>query len=208
MGDPLYAYVGRQAIFDRELRVVAFELLYRNSDENRARFTDADAATAATMINAYVEHGLDQLVGALPVYVNLPASFLLGEHPIPMPPERTVIEVLEDVPVTPALIDALRELRGRGFKIALDDFVLTDETRALVPLADVVKVDVLNVAADAIRAQYADLRPICRTLLAEKVSTRDEQSFCSASGSSCSRATSCRCRSSRRRSGCRTTAPR
>jgi EAL and modified HD-GYP domain-containing signal transduction protein len=108
------------------------------------------------------------------VYVNLPASFLLGEYPIPLPPERTVIEVLEDVPVTPQLIDSLRELRGRGFKIALDDFVLTEETRALLPLADVVKISVLNVPIETVRAQYAALRPIARTLLAEKVSTHEE----------------------------------
>src|SRR5450432_3439658 len=95
----LHAYVGRQAIFDRALRVVAYELLYRNSEENRARFSDSSQASAATMLNAFVEIGLDALVGTLPVYVNLPADFLLGIHPIPLPPDRTVIEVLEDVPV-------------------------------------------------------------------------------------------------------------
>jgi c-di-GMP phosphodiesterase len=171
---PLHAYVGRQAIFDRDLRVVAYELLYRDSEENRARFSDATQASAATILNAFVELGLDQLARDLPVYVNLPSSFLLGEMPIPLPPERTVIEVLEDVPVTPALLDSLRDLRARGFRIALDDFVLTDETRALLPLADVIKVSVLHVPADEVRAQYAALRPVARTLLAEKVSTHDE----------------------------------
>lgn len=175
MAEALHAFVGRQAIFDRDLRVVGYELLYRNSEENRARFLDADAATAATMLNAYLEHGLDQLVGAVPVWVNLPASFLVGALPIPLPPERTVIEVLEDVPVTPALVEALRGFRQRGFRIALDDFILTDETRPLVALADVIKVDVLHVPAAELRAQYAALRPICRTLLAEKISTREEQ---------------------------------
>ncbi|MEO8700673.1 MAG: HDOD domain-containing protein [Kofleriaceae bacterium] len=172
--EPLHAYVGRQAIFDRDLKVVGYELLYRNSAENRARFDDADQATAATMLNAFVELGLDRLVGAQPVWVNLPASFLLGKYPLPLPPERTVIEVLEDVPVTPALIEALRGFRAQGFRIALDDFLLTDETRPLVALADVVKISVLNVPVDDVRAQYAELRPISRTLLAEKVSTHEE----------------------------------
>jgi c-di-GMP phosphodiesterase len=170
----LHAFVGRQAIFDRDNEVVGYELLYRDSVENRARFSDADQATAATMLNAFVELGLGRLVGAQPVWVNLPASFLLGKYPVPLPPERTVIEVLEDVPVTPELVDALREFRAQGFRIALDDFVLTDETRALVPLADVIKVDVLGAAADDIRAQYAALRPISRSLLAEKISTHEE----------------------------------
>lgn len=177
MTEPLKAYVGRQAIFDRRLEVVAYELLFRNSDENRARFSDANQATAATMLNAFVELGLDALAGSLPVYVNLPADFLLGRYPIPLPPERTVIEVLEDVPVTPELLEALKGFRADGFRIALDDFILTDETRPLLDLAHVIKVDILNVSKDDIKAQYAALKPTKAALVAEKISTHDEHMF-------------------------------
>ncbi|HET9989798.1 MAG TPA: HDOD domain-containing protein [Kofleriaceae bacterium] len=177
MTAPLDAFVGRQAIFDRRLEVVGYELLFRNSEENRARFSDANQATATTMLNAFVEMGLDSLVGGLPVWVNLPADFLLGRYPLPMPPERTVIEVLEDVPVTPALITSLESFAAEGFKIALDDFVLTDETRALVPLATYLKVDVLNVANDEIKRQYDALHDFGPMLLAEKISTHDEHIF-------------------------------
>ena len=176
--DPhLHAYVGRQAIFDRRLEVVGYELLYRNSDENRARFTDANQATAATMLNAFVELGLDTLALGLPVWVNLPADFLLGKLPIPLPPERMVIEVLEDVPVTDELVDALEGFRADGFKIALDDFVLTDETRRLIPLATWIKVDILGVPKEEIARQYHALKPFGRILLAEKLSTHDEHMF-------------------------------
>ena len=175
--EPLHAYVGRQAVFDRTMKVVGYELLYRNSEENRARFDDPDQATAATMLNAFVELGLEKLVGGLPVYVNLPESFLLGRYPIPMPPDRTIIEVLEDVPVTPELIDAVRTLKSHGYKIALDDFVLSDVTRPLVEHADIVKIDVLGLPRDEVEEQYDELRPDCKVLLAEKISTHDEMAF-------------------------------
>ena len=173
----LHAYVGRQAIFDRRLDVVGYELLYRDSMENRARFEDVNQASATTMLNAFVEIGLDSLVGKVPAYVNMPADFLLGHYPIPLPPERTVIEVLEDVPVTPELIESLRELRGRGFKIALDDFLLTEETRPLLSVAHIVKVNVLGVSRDELAAQYTELKPCGAILLAEKISTHDELVF-------------------------------
>src|SRR5215813_12110967 len=115
--EDLHAYVGRQAIFDRRLNVVGYELLYRDSEENRARFDDVTKASATTMINAFVELGLDNLVGNVPAYVNMSSEFLLGDYPIPLPPERTVIEVLEDIPVTPALVASLHQLRSRGFRI-------------------------------------------------------------------------------------------
>ena len=173
----LNAYIGRQAIFDRRLSVVGYELLYRDSEENRAKFSDVNQASAASMFNAFVELGLDNLVGNVPAYVNVPADFLLGAYPIPLPPERTVLEVLENVPVTPALISALRDLRGRGFKIALDDFILTEETRPLLSVANIVKVNVLNVSRDDLTAQYATLKPSGAIMLAEKISTHEEHLF-------------------------------
>ncbi|HEY0190381.1 MAG TPA: HDOD domain-containing protein, partial [Kofleriaceae bacterium] len=173
----LNAYIGRQAIFDRRLSVVGYELLYRDSEENRARFDDVNQASATSMLNAFVELGLDHLVGNVPAYVNVPADFLLGSYPIPLPPERTVLEVLENVPVTPQLLTALRELRARGFKIALDDFLLTEETRPLLSVANIIKVNVLGVSRGDIATQYAELRGTGAILLAEKIATHEEHVF-------------------------------
>ncbi len=175
---PIHAFVGRQAIFDRRLEVVGYELLFRNSEENRARFDDPNQATATTMLNAFVEIGIDALVGPeLPVWVNLPEDFLVGRYPLPLPPERTVIEVLEDVPVTDKLIESLEGFAADGFKIALDDFVLTDETKRLIPLASYIKVDILNVPRDEVKRQFDELKQYKLPLLAEKISTHDEHMF-------------------------------
>lgn len=173
----LQAYVARQAIFDRRLDVVGYELLYRDSEENRAKFSDVTHASAQTMLNSFVEIGFDELVGNVPAYVNMAADFVLGNYPIPLPPERTVIEVLEDIPVTPALIASLTNLRTKGFRIALDDFVLTDETRPLLAVANIIKISMLNVPRDEVAAQFAALKPSGAIMLAEKVSSHDELVF-------------------------------
>src|ERR1043165_3502851 len=170
----LHAYVGRQAIFDRRLDVVGYELLYRDSEENRARVSDVTQAPAQTMLNAFVELGLDNLVGKVPAYVNMAADFLLGNYPIPLPPERCVIEVLEDIPVTPALIESLKGLRAQGYKIALDDFILTEESRPLLSVANIIKVSFLGVPPEELTAQVAALKPTGAMLLAEKISTHEE----------------------------------
>jgi len=173
----LHAYVGRQAIFDRRLTVVGYELLYRDSDANRAKFDDVIQASATTMLNAFCELGLDSLIGNVPAYINLPAGFLLGHYPIPLPPERTIIEVLEDVPVTPELMTSLRDLRSRGFRIALDDFLLTEENRPLLSVANIIKINVLNVPREAIIAQYNELKPTGAIMLAEKIETHSDHVF-------------------------------
>jgi EAL and modified HD-GYP domain-containing signal transduction protein len=55
--------------------------------------------------------------------------------------------------------------------------LLTEETRPLVPLAHIIKVNVLGVPREQIAAQYAALKPSGALLLAEKVSTHDEHVF-------------------------------
>ncbi len=172
--EDLHAFVGRQAIFDRDLKCVGYELLYRNSEENRARFSDPNQATAATIFNSLIEIGLDHIAGKLPVWVNLPEDFLLGKLPLHLPPERTVIEVLEDVPVTLPLLESIRSFKNQGYKVALDDFLLTDLTRPLVELSDVIKVDCLNIPLAEIDRQYAELASLGVPLLAEKISTHEE----------------------------------
>ncbi|GMA86642.1 hypothetical protein GCM10025868_18920 [Angustibacter aerolatus] len=52
-----------------------------------------------------------------------------------------VLEVLEDVEVDAEVLHGLRALRERGFRLALDDFVGEESRRALLPLVDVVKVE-------------------------------------------------------------------
>ena len=47
--------VGRQPIFHRDMQVLGYELLYRDSEENAASFVDGDRATAETICNTAIE---------------------------------------------------------------------------------------------------------------------------------------------------------
>ena len=49
--------VGRQPIFDQNLQVIGYELLYRDSQMNVATFSDGDAVTARVMLNTFLEIG-------------------------------------------------------------------------------------------------------------------------------------------------------
>ena len=45
--------VGRQAIFDRELKIFAYELLYRDAG-GRCLISDGDRASSVTLLNAFM----------------------------------------------------------------------------------------------------------------------------------------------------------
>ncbi|MFP4161559.1 MAG: EAL and HDOD domain-containing protein [Ectothiorhodospira sp.] len=172
------AFVGRQPIYDRELRIQAFELLFRNSPENQARFPDGDTATSEVIQSAFIDLGLDRLVGNRLAFINLTRDFLTGEIALALPPERVVLEIIEDIPVDAELVAAVDRLTRAGFRIALDDYVFDEAHAPLLRLASIVKLDVLHWDRTQLSNLVRRLRTYHVQLLAEKVETPEQLQFC------------------------------
>jgi len=153
--------------------------LYRSDERNSAHFDDQNRAASETIINAFLEMGIDSVVGARRAWVNVTRDVLLGDLMQALPRKRVVIELLENVGCDGAVIDRVRQLREAGYLIALDDFVYRPEAEPLVELAHAVKLDVLPCQnADEIEALVAPLRDRSVKLLAEKVETAEELDVC------------------------------
>ena len=170
--------VGRQPIYGRSLEVVAYELLFRGQWLGLAGAAEGDRATSQVILNAVTDIGLDRVVGEHDAFLNVTRSFIVGDHPLPVPSDRVVLEILEDIQVDDEVLAGLQALRARGFRIALDDFVLNAETRAFVELADIVKIDILEASEDEVRRQVELLRSYDVELLAEKIETYDACEIC------------------------------
>ena len=122
--------IARQPIFDRDLAVFGYELLYRDA-AGRCRFEDGDLATSRTLLNTFIEIGLDRIAGENPVFVNLTRSFFVDMPPIPFNHDRVILEILEDVHVDDALVAAVGRAQQEGYRLALDDYAFQPE---LAPL--------------------------------------------------------------------------
>ncbi len=172
-------FVGRQPIFDRKLNVTAYELLFRSSDKNSADVIDGDSATYQLLSNAFIEMGLDKIIGQHDAFINATRSFIVGAYPLPIPIERVVVEVLEDIEVDDEVVEALKQLSKKGYRIALDDFVYHESLNPLVEIADLIKIDILALDRPTITEHVKILRQLgIKKLLAEKVETQDEYAFC------------------------------
>ncbi len=179
---PDVAFVGRQPIYDRNLEVVAYELLFRpHAKATSAGELDGRQATAQIILNSFLEIGLDVVVGPRLAFINFNRELLLSECPALLPPEKLVIEVVETVSVDAELELALQSLRQAGYKIALDDFAEQEHLIPLVRLADIVKLDLRTYKGD-LAPRMAQLRRSELKLLAEKVETRKEFQQCKKMG--------------------------
>ncbi|MFT7485384.1 MAG: EAL and modified HD-GYP domain-containing signal transduction protein [Candidatus Paceibacteria bacterium] len=172
-------FIGRQAIYDRSLGIHAYELLYRSGTVvNAATHVDGDKATARVLVNAFLELGAGRLAGEAVCFINLTEPFLTGKLPLPLPAERVVIEVLEDVLPTPEVIEGVRRLKAQGVKVAMDDYIHREENDELLALCDYVKIDLKAQGREETAKLVGLLRPYGMKLLAEKVETEEEMEFC------------------------------
>src|SRR5688572_14128137 len=101
--------------------VLGYELLFRDSDHNRALFSDGDQATAEVILNTFMDIGLEQVVGHDPAFINFGGKLILGDYCEAIPQDRVVLEILETVEPDRKLVKRLAQLRGKGYRIALDD---------------------------------------------------------------------------------------
>lgn len=165
-------YVARQPIFNREKEVVAYELLYRDTDKN---FFDgsvaASVATSILLMNSYISFGINNLVGDAKAFVNFGKALIDSDIPLLLDSNRVVVELLEDIVPDRLFIEKVKMLKSKGYTIALDDYVqgyLYDE---LTDLSDIIKVDFFGNTKDQIVNICHIWKRKGKILLAEKVET-------------------------------------
>lgn len=165
-------FIGRQPILDRAGNLYAYELLHRRGDNDCAIDEDGDRMSSDMLLNAALEVGIKKINAACPVFINVTRNIILKGGLETLPSERLGLEVLETVSVDAPLLERLRILRGRGFTIALDDYVYSSERAALIDHADIVKLDVLALDESSLERHVGLLKGRGVRLLAEKVETR------------------------------------
>jgi len=168
-------FIGRQPILDRNLKLYAYELLFRTGQKNfNPGNIDDDSATAQVIITAFTEIGLDNIVGDRLASVNIPYKFIAHPDLLPMHPEQVVLEVLETVTIDETSIAGIKNLAERGFTIALDDFIYSAEYDQVLPSIDVIKLDITQIDPERWADEISKLRQYGCHILAEKVETADE----------------------------------
>src|SRR5687767_5424388 len=97
-------HVGRQAIYDTNLELVGYELLFRADAGKNVATASGAQATSRVIVNTFTEFGLDQLIGSRLAVINMTREFLVGDLPLPFEPGNTVLEVLETIDVDDAVV--------------------------------------------------------------------------------------------------------
>jgi EAL and modified HD-GYP domain-containing signal transduction protein len=168
--DPAEIAVVRLPLTDTQRHIVGYELVV---DADR----DAGAkATAALLLDAFGDIGLERLAGRHPAWITLTPEFLLEVGTPPVRPDRVVLQ-LPAQPPTEAVLGALQRLQFSGYTIAIDGY---DET--LAGVARMVRIPVAGRSDEELRVAIAAPAARGLELVATGVDTPEELTRCSALG--------------------------
>lgn len=166
-------FVARQPVFTAKKKVFGYELLFRHSLENVFPDIDGNTATSSVLSTTFFSFGLHEILAGKPGLINFTRDLILQRTPLIFPKEVIIIEVLENIEPEPEILEALREFKHQGFRIALDDFVYDPKFEAMISLCSMIKFDLmatpLNTLGPVIQTLGSGV-----TLLAEKVETHQE----------------------------------
>jgi EAL and modified HD-GYP domain-containing signal transduction protein len=205
-------FLGRQPVLDRHQALFGYELLFRSTPLGQANIGEGAGAgtpaaggpapglspglnaTAAVIAHA-AQLGLARAIGDATCFLNVDAAVLASDIYAFLPRERTVLEIAASVAPSDAVLARLAELAGHGFQFALDGIGSDHESNSsgagaddaarlerLLPLARFVKLDLRSTSQPALAAQVARLHGMHKTVVADKVETREEYEACLALG--------------------------
>ncbi len=168
-------FVGRQPIFDVNNRVFAYDLLYRSSLDNQVGDVNLTVATSRVIIDAFVEIGLDSVVGRNRVLLNVDKNFLIDPDLVFVPADRVALQLPEDLEHSFEIRAGIEHLQSLGYRIALGGYSRNLPSAEFLSYASIVKFDALENDDEALAADLASLGDHRVVKVAKRVETAERR---------------------------------
>lgn len=183
-------FVVRQPIYSRGLDVYAYELMSPPNSGNIPGNISADIAadiagekmddkaTSQVIINAFMEIGIDKLVGKKIAFITLTEHFLKSDYELPLPTDRVILKIPAYANVSPEVIAGCQRLTSKGFKLALDNYLQHPSLQPLSSMASIIDINIENLSKGEIRSHLKILKKLHPIILADHVKTHEEYEAC------------------------------
>lgn len=180
------ALVGRQPIFDKHGDIFAYELLFRDSDQNSTHnITDNRFATAKVLSESFNAIGLDRILGQHAAVVNVTTEFILDDVIETIPPKRFILKLTPHADISSELLDHMMHLKERGYCFAsiVDTDTSFETADSFYRLIDIALVDMTRMQkAEDFKKLMTELSRYELELLAEKVEDEAIHEYCKRNG--------------------------
>lgn len=168
-------FVGRQPIYNRNLGIYGYELLFRSSKQNSMdKNFSGDGATSQVIINTFIDMGIDNLVGNNMASINLTERFLIDAQSLPIPAQRVILEIHSNIPINDKTIASFADLKKLGFTLALQDIRDIPNLIPLLKMVDILQLDTKALPQEQLAHRLKAMKKLGVKVLAEKIESLDE----------------------------------
>lgn len=175
----MYAYIGRQAIYNTVFNVAGYELLYRRNNQVGAAATgmDGDEMTKSVLLDAVNVFGIKNLTNGLPAYINFTRNLIMDDFAFLFNPNDIIVEVPAEVFVNEALAIKLSGLQRAGYRLSLNSYSEQNgrlKFDQIINSFDVIRIKTGGKNKLQLKDMLQRLRGCRAQLLAERVETEEE----------------------------------
>ncbi len=175
----MYAYIGRQAIYNTVFNVAGYELLYRRNQQVGAAATgmDGDEMTKSVLLDAVNVFGIKNLTNGLPAYINFTRNLIMDDFAYLFDPNEIIVEVPAEVFVNEALANKLSGLQRAGYRLSLNSYSEQNgrlKFDQIINMFDVIRIKTGGKNKLQLKDMLQRLRMCRAQLLAERVETEAE----------------------------------
>lgn len=176
----MFAFVAREPILDKSKQVFAYELLFR--DGKSGTYPEHDADKSKLIAEQFHGLGLDDISGEKTSFISFASDTLISRFPTTLNPESVIVELTDNPFTQTGLLEACNHIKQMGFKLAIDDPMMLSERHNLLPLIDIIKVDVTKTRFETIEKHIPKYLDANVQLVAEQVNSQDHFATCTELG--------------------------
>ena len=169
-------FVGRQPIYNRNLEIFAYELMSRTSRSGKDEYAskDDDISSSRLILGAFLDIGIEKLVNNNIAFVRLTEHILRSNLFPPLSTQNIILKIPGHINVDTEVIEGTHQLRKRGYKLAIDNYLFHQHLQPLAEFAHIIDINIQQLDADQLRSHVKKLRKNHPILLADHVNTYDE----------------------------------
>jgi len=168
-------YIARQAILNEKSETIGYELLFRDSPDNKFPDIEHDIASSKLIIQNHIHGDIQKISMGKLAFINFTENCLIHKFPLMFDKGTIVIELVGQEKPTKKLLKIIKFYYEKGYKIALTEYDLAPHWDVLFPYIDMVKVDIEKVNPKRLNAVVARMKPFNVAIAAEKVETKHQK---------------------------------
>ncbi len=176
-------YISKQKIFDTKKKVFANELIFKNSLKKRVSLSNSLKATAKLIINSISSVELNKLLeSSSKAFINVDETTLTKGVLDVLDKERFVLNILEDITLSEAVIAKIISYKKKGFTFSLEHFDssarMIIKFQRLFNYIDIIKMDILTSEYENMQKVMKKFKSTRIKLLAQGVESKEDLEDC------------------------------